>query len=456
MPPPRSRDQRLSRADLDKRYHRRSLGTDFLDFLVALIHLSVTPITFPIKIIKQAVTSPVTISLIIKVILALFLAFASAVFSVLVVGAFFWSWSAGGAIEVEGWLFYGSKNHRLPHATIPIPPKRLIEDLRYDVQVEMELVRPTSGRDDLDNFMLSLELRGAVDPSLVLFSAAQPSLAPAPLAPSLLPLPAFPTHLIPPCVIPWPFRSFCPSRLIGYGDTIDKKTYQRRLKAGFIGSARARDVVSLKKDLMEGVVLRPAGPYGPGVGTAFVSIGREDAFANDTGSLRGREIKTTGWIIVRLIPRPAGIRWLITTYPLPPLFLLPPISLALTLTSSLGACVIISFFRRSGRHANVHSKPSRRPVEDKSSQSERDATKLVEEDREKKRQSDAERNQREELERRKLLDGPETGTESVNSSSFVVSDTETPSVTDLTGSSFDSQDDDSSQTATERESEIYE
>ncbi|ODO08845.1 hypothetical protein L198_00578 [Cryptococcus wingfieldii CBS 7118] len=454
MPPPR--DHRFSQADLDKRYYRRSLGTDFLDFLIALIRLSVTPITFSIRIMRQAVTSPVTVSLIIKVVLALFLAFASAIFSVLVVGAFFWSWSAGGPIEVEGWLFYGSKSHRLPHVTIPIPPKRLIEDLRYDVQVEMELVRPTNGADETDNFMLSLELRGAADPSLVLFSAAQPSLAPGPLATSLLPLPAFPTHLAPPCVIPWPFRSFCPSRLIGYGDTVDKKTRQRRLKAGFVGSARARNVVSLNKNLMEGVVLKPNGPHGPGVGSAFVSIGREDAFADGTGSLRGREIKTTGWIIVRLIPRPAGIRWLITTYPLPPLILLPPISLALTLTSSLGACVMISFFRRPKRHVKTRAKPSRRPLEEKGSPGERDIQRLVEDGKEKKKQGEAERKQWDELERRKLLDEPETatGTESVTSSSFVASETETATVIDLTQSDDEVRDDSSSRTATEGESEI--
>lgn len=90
------------------------------------------------------ITSPLTISVVVKTALLALLLLASAVFSFLAVGAFWWSWGTGGSVETEGWLVYGSRTHRTPHAVLPINLDRFQEDLPYDVQVELELVRPHS------------------------------------------------------------------------------------------------------------------------------------------------------------------------------------------------------------------------------------------------------------------------------------------------------------------------
>lgn len=64
-------------------------------------------VTIPLRIIHQTLTSPLTISLALKLALLGVLTLASGVFSILAVGAFWYSWGTGGAIEVEGWLRYG-------------------------------------------------------------------------------------------------------------------------------------------------------------------------------------------------------------------------------------------------------------------------------------------------------------------------------------------------------------
>lgn len=51
--------------------------------------------------------------------------------------------------------------------------------------------------------------------------------------------------------------------------------------------------------------------------------------------------------MIRFIPRPTGIRWLLSSHPLPPLLILPPLSLTLTLSSAILAFLFISFIRRS-------------------------------------------------------------------------------------------------------------
>lgn len=86
--------------------------------------------------------------MVLKGVLAFLLIAASALFSFLAVGAFWWSWGTGGSVEVEGWLIYGSRAHRTPHTLMPLPIDRFQEDLPYDVQVELELVRPTRGADE--------------------------------------------------------------------------------------------------------------------------------------------------------------------------------------------------------------------------------------------------------------------------------------------------------------------
>nr|XP_019010904.1 uncharacterized protein I206_04208 [Kwoniella pini CBS 10737]OCF49685.1 hypothetical protein I206_04208 [Kwoniella pini CBS 10737] len=278
------------------------------EFMGGLVVLLAAPIIIPARLIQHAITSPLTISIVLKLLLLGFLFLASSVFSILAAGAFFWSWKIGGNIEVEGWLFYGSKHHRPPHATVYFPLDRIEQDLRYDVQVELELVRPTKGTtDEMGNFMLSLELRALDQPERVLITAAQPSLPPAPLASPFISLPVLPTsHL--PCIVPYPFRSLCPSRLLGYS-VPSAKIRERRAKGGFSSRERGKDVVPLKKDLMEGVVLKPGRVPGMTIGSGFVSIGREDLFEDKVATgAPSREVKTTGWVLVRLTPRPTGIR----------------------------------------------------------------------------------------------------------------------------------------------------
>ncbi|KAK8864363.1 hypothetical protein IAR55_001610 [Kwoniella newhampshirensis] len=355
----RATDPTLSRIERRHRAQRAShdTETDFLDFLRSLGRLVLTPITFPLHVIHQTLTSPLTLSLILKLVLLSFLLLASSIFSVLAVAAFFWSWSIGGSIEVEGWLFYGSKNHRLPHTTVTIPLEKILEDLRYDVQVEMELVRPPRAMEETGNFMLSLEMRSLRDPNTVLINAAQPSLPPPPLSSTLsFPFINLPLQYLPPCIVPWPFQSLCPSRLLGYGGKPDSKIRERRIKGGFAGPGNRKDVVPLRKDLMEGVLLKSSHAPETTVGSAFVSIGREDSFGETMDGGENckaplREVRTTGWVVVRFIPRPTGIRWLLASHPLPPLLLLPPVSLSLTLSSSLFAFVLITFLRRPKRSA---------------------------------------------------------------------------------------------------------
>lgn len=132
-------------------------------------------------------------------------------------------------------------------------------------------------------------------------------------------------------------------------------------------------MVLLKKDLLDGVVPRPA-KNELALGAAFVTVGtsaflsetcllssesgnrqyvadpsgREDAFdpSSPAAASGWREVKTTGWVVVRFIPRPTGIRWLLSSHPIPPLILLPPIALGLTLSSSFLAFVVITYFAR--------------------------------------------------------------------------------------------------------------
>nr|ODN88318.1 hypothetical protein L203_02930 [Cryptococcus depauperatus CBS 7841] len=314
---------------LDGRYERRSIGTDFLDFLGSLLRLALAPVVYPVRMVYQAITAPLTMSLILKLALLLFLLVASSIITILAVGTFYWSSSVGGPVDVEGWMVYKTETATCFY-----------------------------------NFMLSLELRSLKDPGVVVISAAQPSLVPSPLPLSFLSIPSLLAQFLPPCVIPWPFRSLCPSRLLGSGRKQYQKVQQRRAKAGFMNSPLIRNIVPIKKDLMEGVILKPSQSSGSVVGSAFLSVGREDAFENSY-TLDGRimEIRTTGWVVVRFIPRPGGIRWLVSSHPLPPLLLLPPLSLSLSLSSSLFACIIMTLLQRSRRRTKATSKLDRKSLE---------------------------------------------------------------------------------------------
>ncbi|WVF71523.1 hypothetical protein IAT40_006330 [Kwoniella sp. CBS 6097] len=355
----RRRIEVIDRYDKARREARlKELRQEWDTFWAEVKKNVVEPFLIPFRLIRQAITSPLTISLVLKLILMGFLLLASSIISLLAVGAFFYSWSIGGPIEVEGWLFYGSKTHRPPHVTVPLPLEKILTDLRYDVQVEMELVRPMKGTtEEIGNFMLSLEMRSLQEPGTVLVSAAQPSLPPPPLPTPFISIPVLPTSYLP-CVLPWPFRSFCPSRLLGYAPAPNSKIRERRLKGGYSSPSRGKDVVPLKKDLMEGVLIKPGRVPEATIGSAFISIGREDLFENKEQNSDSqckppsREVKTTGWVVIKLVPRPTGIRWILSFHPIPPLLLLPPISLALTFSSSIVAFAIISIIRRPKHNRN--------------------------------------------------------------------------------------------------------
>jgi hypothetical protein len=69
--------------------------------------LLINRITVPLRIVSRTLRSPLTVSLVLRLILLGFLVLSSAVFSILAVGAFWYSWGTGGTVEVEGWLTYG-------------------------------------------------------------------------------------------------------------------------------------------------------------------------------------------------------------------------------------------------------------------------------------------------------------------------------------------------------------
>lgn len=79
--------------------------------------------------------------------------------------------------------------------------------------------------------------------------------------------------------------------------------------------------------------------------------GREDSEVSPY-----KEVRTTGWVVVRFIPHPTGIRWLLTANPLPPLIILPPLSLSLTIASALIGFLIISFCFGRGRERQKSNK----------------------------------------------------------------------------------------------------
>lgn len=76
-----------------------------------------------------------------------------------------------------------------------------------------------------------------------------------------------------------------------------------------------------------------------------LTSGREDTHDN---AGYHREVRTTGWVVVRFVPHPTGVRWLLTSNPLPPLLILPPLSLVLTISSALLGFLVISCCSRRG------------------------------------------------------------------------------------------------------------
>lgn len=245
--------------------------------------------------------------------------------------------------------------------------------------------------------MVSLELRSVRNPEHIVIRAAQPvswrllllitdvqSLPPPPLPAGLVSLPPYPASLLPPCIIPWPFRFLCPSRIFGYVSVPNAKIKERRRKGSLMPPARGNEVVLMTKELLEGVVVRPGRGDG-GIGAVFVSIGESLSTPGEDGAtllqLRSlkdkltsgredthdniayhREVRTTGWVVVRFVPHPTGVRWLLTSNPLPPLLILPPLSLVLTISSALLGFLVISCCSRGRqkRHARIAEKEERR------------------------------------------------------------------------------------------------
>ena len=81
-----------------------------------------------------------------------------------------------------------SRERPIPHALVPMPSDLIQEDLRYDVELEMELVRPARGAEETGqylsnqkiiadrtgNFMLGVDLRSIRNPDITVIRASQP------------------------------------------------------------------------------------------------------------------------------------------------------------------------------------------------------------------------------------------------------------------------------------------
>lgn len=59
--------------------------------------------------------------------------------------------------------FDRSRERPIPHALIPLPSDQIQEDLRYDVEVEMELVRPPRGAEETGQLSESLLTTGQAE-----------------------------------------------------------------------------------------------------------------------------------------------------------------------------------------------------------------------------------------------------------------------------------------------------
>ncbi|CAD6588589.1 MAG: hypothetical protein TREMPRED_005102, partial [Tremellales sp. Tagirdzhanova-0007] len=238
-----------SRPPRTARHHVQTTTTsddpDFLDFLRGLLQLAFAPVIVPLRVIHQTLTSALSFNLALKLAMLGLLTIFSAVFSVMAVGVFWYAWGRGSPVQVEGWLQYGSRAYRTPYSLIPLPVDRFLEDVKYDVHVEMELVRPARGAEEMGNFMLSLELRSNRNADLVIFSAAQPSLPPPSLPASVLSATFSPTMILPP----------------------------------IFASPAQGNVVPLSKELIQGITPKPT-LGGETAGSVFVSIGREDSFSD--------------------------------------------------------------------------------------------------------------------------------------------------------------------------------
>lgn len=123
--------------------------------------------------------------------------------------------------------------------------------------------------------MVTLELRSLREPNTTVIRVSQTSLPPPPLPSSVVSifgLANFPTWLLPPCIVPWPFRFLCPSRIFGYAGVPDARIKERRRRGTMMSPARGKEVVLLTKELLEQVTITPArGQFA--IGSAFVSIG---------------------------------------------------------------------------------------------------------------------------------------------------------------------------------------
>ena len=226
--------------------------------------------------------------------------------------------------------------------------------------------------------------------------------------------------------------------MLGYDGWPDSKIRERRARGGFASPVKGKDVVLLRKELMEGVIVNPGRGGDATVGTAFVSIGqwngsrcdrmlmrnegRDDSFTGTTESgqcnVQPREVRTTGWVVVRFVPRPTGIRyaqlptmvssliplrWLLSVHPLPPLILLPPLSLSLTLSSSLFAFLVITYLIRPRDKPPADKGKSKlsasdRPMSDEALFEEKRSRVFDARDKEEKRESSRRRREWEEVE----------------------------------------------------------
>lgn len=69
--------------------------------------------------------------------------------------------------------------------------------------------------------------------------------------------------------------------MLGYGGIADAKIKERRLHSMFSSPAQGKDVVLLRKELLDGVIVNPLRGGDGVIGSAFVSIGEAIGYVFD-------------------------------------------------------------------------------------------------------------------------------------------------------------------------------
>lgn len=155
----------------------------------------------------------------------------------------------------------------------------------------------------LGNFMIWLDILSEKT-NKPIRTISQPCLPALPYTPApllsrlltLLPIPRTPSSLFLPSLNP--FKLLCSS-------TDNRLQHRPRERAAKDTYLLTRPMITGERD---GLVIRPRRGGDRVVGGVKVSIGREDGFGGVAGSGSGKEVMTTGWVVVRFIERPRGVR----------------------------------------------------------------------------------------------------------------------------------------------------